>query len=297
MERRWLPVRQEGTWKVRCYTVGQTVEKIKFRVPDAIAQNREKTRREIARQERKAGQGMRAVCRMVNASFYRTDGVLLELTYTDEAIGKLADRVRTLGQELTEDTLRDQAERELELWLRRVRRARAKGGACARYFAITSDRNGKTGEPARLHHHVIVDPDSAQACADKWRCGEVRAKRLWDEPDHNDLVAYLLRQVRAGKDEKRYKPSRNLIHPVPDYERTVHSDAELRVPAGCSLLERAENSRIEPQYIRYVKLWEVETKDAGMAEPGRRLPVLQGGQQVGDPVRGAGKPIKDRPAL
>ena len=57
MERRWLPVRQEGTWKVRCYTVGQTVEKIKFRVPDAIAQNREKTRREaLARARGKRSQ-------------------------------------------------------------------------------------------------------------------------------------------------------------------------------------------------------------------------------------------------
>lgn len=294
MERRWLPVRQEGTWKVRRYTVGQTVELIKFRVPDSIAQNREKTRREIARQERKAGQGLRAVCRMVNASFYRADGVLLELTYTDDAIGRMAERVRQLGLELTEDTLRDQAERELELWLRRVRRARGKGGACARYFAITSDRNGKTGEPARLHHHVIVDVDSAQVCAEKWRCGEVRAKRLWDEPDHNDLVAYLLRQVRAKRDEKRYKPSRNLIHPVPDYERTVHSDAELRVPAGCSLLERAENSRVEPQYVRYVKLWEVQNGEEGLAESGRRVPVLPGRREEGDSVRGAGEPVEDR---
>lgn len=290
MLNRWVPSRREGTWKVRCYTVGQTVEKIKYRVPDKIANNREKTKREIARQERSGQHGVRAICRVVNASFYRTDGYLLELTYTDDAMRRLEDAVQKLGQELTEDTLRKAAEKEMGLWLRRVRRACATGGA--RYWAVTSDRDGKTGEPVRLHHHVIVGPEMVQICRSKWHLGLVKAAPLWDEPDHNALVTYLLRQVRCKADEKRYTPSRNLVHPVPDYERTVHSDAELRVPAGCSLLERAENSRIEPQYIRYYKPFSYAEEDEhaksgeAMDGAGCQVPVLSAGDTAGDRMRG-----------
>lgn len=250
---RWVPARREGTWKVKCYTIGQTVEKIKFRVPEKIAGNREKVKREIARQERNGAQGLRGICRVVNANFYRTGGALLELTYTDAALAKMGQKIMERGQEISEDTLRAEAEREMGLWMRRVRRARAQGGARWKYWAVTADRDGKTGLPVRVHHHVIADPESVEECRKKWKLGKVFAETLWDEPDHNALVQYLLRQVRVGADGKRYTPSRNLVHPVPDYERTVHSDAELRVPVGCSLLERAENSRIEPQYIRYFR--------------------------------------------
>ena len=85
----------------------------------------------------------------------------------------------------------------------------------------------------------------------KWTAGGVHDDRLWDEPDHNDLVAYLLRQVRAGRDEKRYTPSRNLVQPEMR-ERVVHSDAELAVPRGAKLICRDEMGYGAPQYIRYV---------------------------------------------
>lgn len=245
MRRNWITPRMEGTWVIRYYQVGYTAEKIKYRISGAIAGNREKTRREIARQDRKPGQGIRQIQRTVNANFYRSGGYLLELTYSDAALERLSSAA-------PDGDITQAAQHEMELWMRRVRRERKKTDGQFKYWGITSAMDGRTGETARVHHHVIIDIDSLAECIGKWPYGTVEFKRLWDEPDHNDLVAYLLRQVSAGKNAKRYTPSRNLIHPKPLREITCHTDAELRLPRGCSLIHRAENSRFEPQYIRYI---------------------------------------------
>lgn len=250
MQRNWIPRRQDGVWRIACYQVGLTAEKIKYRIPPQIANNREKTRREIARQERRQTQGQRAICRTVNASFYRDNGYLLELTLSDQGLEKLMDKLTPEAN--LRRQLRDALQHEMELWLRRARRARQKAGAELKYWGIVSQKDGKTGTPVRPHIHVIVDKDSLAECVRKWTLGSAEYKQLWDEPDHNDLVAYLLKQVEAGENEKRYTPSRNLIHPAPVWERTVYTDAELRLPAGCSLITRDEIRRGMPQYIRYI---------------------------------------------
>lgn len=243
--------RPAGVWMIRTYVVGQTAEKVKFRIPETICRNREKVRREVRRQEKKMTNGLRGIARVVNASFYRTDGYLLELTYADEQLERLAQGMpEGLNEESARDYIRDAAQHQMELWMRRVRRACAAEGIEFRYWGITSDVD-KDGEACRVHHHVIVSPEALGLCRMKWTAGGVRDDRLWDEPDHNDLVAYLLRQVRAGRDEKRYTPSRNLKKPEMR-ERTVHSDAELSIPRGARLIHRDEMTPGAPQYIRYV---------------------------------------------
>lgn len=299
MKRNWVPRRQDGVWRIACYQVGMTAEKIKYRIPGKIANNKEQVRREVARQERRQTQGMRAICRAVNASFYREDGYLLELTVSDEGMEKLLDRQgkildassRAKGSAHTSHELRmsmrDAMQHEMELWMRRVRRARQKAGADFRYWAVVSQKDGKTGLPARVHSHVIVDRDSLAEGVRKWTLGSVEYKSLWDEPDHNDLVAYLIKQVEAGENEKRYTPSRNLERPQPVWERTVYTDAELILPKGCSLITRDEIRRGMPQYIRYILPMgaEIADDDKGeeanadeLAGSGSGMPVLSGGQ-------------------
>lgn len=243
--------RQPGVWIIRTYVTGQTGEKIKYRVPESIRNNREKIRREVRRQEKKATSGLRAIARTVNASFYRTEGYLMELTYSDGQLEKLAGGLPAgLDEDGARDAVLERAQHQMELWMRRVRRACRAAGIEFRYWGVTSDLD-KNGNPCRVHHHVIVSPAAIELCREKWYAGGVHDDRLWDEPDHNDLVAYLLRQVRTEKNGKRYTPSRNLIHPVPT-ERMVYSDAELAVPRGARLIHRDEMGKGAPQYIRYV---------------------------------------------
>ena len=77
-------------------------------------------------------------------------------------------------------------------------------------------------------------------------------------------AVYLLRQVRRQPDAKKYAVSRGMLLPVIT-EREVLGNPEIRVPAGASVLERAEyNEETVVQYVRYVpKKRESRTEDGG----------------------------------
>jgi len=241
---------RDRIWIVRTYRVGQTGEKIKYSIPASIQKNKEQVRRHVNREEKKRSASIRGVARIVNANYYRRDGYLIGLDYSDHAYESLRSGGDDgISEQEKEDHIWDAADKQADLWLRRVRRECQKQGILFKYFKVTSDRN-ENGEPVRVHHHIIVNPEAVNACVKKWRHGGVNYKQLLDEPDHNALVEYLLRQVRHEKHEKRYTPSRNLVHPQPK-DRVVRSDAEVQVPRGGSLIIRDEHRKGAPQYIRY----------------------------------------------
>ena len=151
---------------------------------------------------------------------------------------------------MLEDYLRKEANRELDNFIRRVKR-RLPPGAELKYIAVTSDMDGETGEAVRIHHHIIANRAAWQACLEAWPHGGAYAKALSAQKDYTPLAEYLLAQVRRLPDEKKYKPSRNLVRPQPKC-RVVWSGAELRVPKGCELLYRtAYSGKRAGQYIRY----------------------------------------------
>ena len=111
--------------------------------------------------------------------------------------------------------------------------------------------DGETGEAVRIHHHIVANRAAWQACVEAWPHGGAYAKALSAQKDYTPLAEYLLNQVRRLPDEKKYKPSRNLVRPQPKC-RVVWSGAELRVPKGCELLYRtAYSGKRAGQYIRY----------------------------------------------
>lgn len=65
------------------------------------------------------------------------------------------------------------------------------------------------------------------------------------------IAEYLIAQVRGTLNAKKFVSSRNLIRPQPK-DRIAVSDAEIRVPRNCKLIQRAEYKRGAPQYIRYI---------------------------------------------
>ena len=134
--------------------------------------------------------------------------------------------------------------------MRRVKRACEKKGIELKYIAITSDMDGKTGEDARIHHHLIVNRDAAELFGDKWNMGGVYLEPLRVQEDYTDIAHYFMEQVRRVPDAKKYMSSRNLIRPQPK-DRIVSSGAEPRVPKGCKLLYRSEYNEHKPQYLRY----------------------------------------------
>lgn len=207
--------------------------------------------RTVKKASRASDNAERQCARMLNNNF-STDDYHIVLEYTDEMLAILLERALKSGIMSIEDALWLEAKKEFENWVRRVQR-KLKGMAEFRYLGITSDLNGETMEPARLHHHVVINKEALDACKGKWR-GFVLDDELYTVyNDFSALASYLIRQVRYIKDQKRYVPSRNLEPPkmTKPMELTRYGDCEMKIPKGCIKLYRSEYTKGANQYIRY----------------------------------------------
>lgn len=254
----------EGYWVIRTYQAGPMVgEKTKYWVPGARPSRSErKVKAEIKKQEQNEYSAQKRLARVINANFTPGDR-LLGLDYSEKGMERLlawiGEQEKYRGLDMDSEAERmnaiyEAAEHELELALRRVKRAMAKDGLELRCVAITSDMDGDTGEAVRIHHHLVVNRESKQAFIDKWQelgLGGVDWEDLKEQDDYTPIAEYFIRQVRRIPDARKYKSSRNLIRPVPK-DRVAITDAEVRPPKGAKLLHRSEFKPGRPQYIRYV---------------------------------------------
>ena len=262
----------EGYWVVRTYEAGNVGEKTKFWVPGRCPEK--STRREKAelrKQEQNEHSAEKQLARLINENFGPGD-LLMGLDYSEAGMARLlawaSIRVGGLDQadeETRAEIIREAAEREMRLALRRVKRELAKEGVALKYIAITSDMDGDTGEAVRIHHHLIVPAGVREIFAAKWaELGSVDWESMSNQQDYTPIAAYFIRQVRRVPDAKKYVSSRNLSRPQPK-DRVVLTEAELRVPRGGELLHRNEFKPGRPQYIRYV-----------LPEERRRRPPTEG---------------------
>lgn len=245
----------EGYWVVRTYEAGNIGEKTKFWVPGRRPEKQ--TRREKAelkKQEQNEHAAEKQLARLINDNFGPGD-LLMGLDYSEEGMKRITARAeQNLNQreEPWEDIIREAAEQEARLLLRRVKRELAKQGTELKYIVITSDMDGDTGEAVRVHHHLIVPAGVQEIFAEKWApMGGVNWEKMSDQQDYTPIAAYFIRQVRRIPDAKKYISSRNLSRPRPK-DRVALTEAELRVPRGGELLHRSEFKPGRPQYIRYV---------------------------------------------
>lgn len=249
----------EGYWVVRTYEAGNVGEKTKFWVPGRRPdKSSRRERAELRKQEQNEHSAEKQLARLINENFGPGD-LLMGLDYSNEGMKRLLDRASSQMEKLEQadeetraELIRQAAEREMRLALRRVKRELAKEGVALKYIAITSDMNGDTGEAVRVHHHLVVPAEVREAFVEKWKeLGGVSWTALSKQDDYTPVAAYFIRQVRRVPDAKKYVGSRNLSRPQPK-DRVVLTEAELRVPRGGELLHRSEFKPGRPQYIRYV---------------------------------------------
>lgn len=249
----------EGYWVVRTYEAGNVGEKTKFWVPGRKpARSSRREREELRKQEQNEHSAEKQLARLINENFGPGD-LLVGLDYSEEGMKRLEawassqkEELERADEETRAELIRQAAEREMRLALRRVKRELAREGVSLKYIAITSDMDGDTGEAVRVHHHLIVPAGVRQLFAEKWAgLGSVDWEPMSDQQDYTPIAAYFIRQVRRVPDAKKYVSSRNLSRPQPK-DRVVLTEAELRVPRGGELLHRSEFRPGRPQYIRYV---------------------------------------------
>lgn len=118
----------------------------------------------------------------------------LTLSYTDEFLP---------------GTVKD-AEKEVQLFIRRLKRVYQKENKKLKYIYITEEG----AEKGRLHHHLLINAEagvSRDQIEDVWGKGYANSKRIQLEHGGIDgLVCYL---SKDPKGRKRYTSSRNLIKP------------------------------------------------------------------------------------
>ena len=255
-------------YMVRIIRSGKVEEKVKFRVAPNVKPR--STRRRGGSTERKQDANERdrvkRLARTINCNFSNGD-LLLNLTFDEESFKNLCDG---LGKEKNnadpglDPGLRDRAQHEGMLFLRRLKRELDKTGVTLKYILVASDMNGDTGEDARIHIHVIISGKGmrmeegvlyagARPMAELWPHGAVNYQPLRIQDDYTPLAAYLMRQVRRIPDARKYTVSRNLDKPVLVSEEIVMSAGEIKAPKGAKLLHRAAYEPGGAQYIRYVR--------------------------------------------
>ncbi len=243
-------------WYIREYRMKNGIcEKTKFPVRvEGEHPNRtsREYKRQVRRAEKNATEAKNTAARIVNNNFLAGLDMTDLLTYSDEGMERLVMKAGTDG----EDEIYLAAKHELALCIERARYACKKDGVELRYCAWTSDRDGNTGKPVRVHHHVIVNREGAEYILRAWKLGEAKSKKLYSAShgDLTDFVEYLMAQTRQIGTEKRYMPSRNLEAPVATRPRLAKNPtAELRLPKGCSFIWRSEGHAGRPQKLRYYR--------------------------------------------
>lgn len=291
----------EGYWATRTYKVGRIGEKIKYWIPGKKpTRSKRRLKTEIKKQEQNETNAIRRLARDLNERRNFGPGdLMLGLDYSEQGMERLlkwiGEQEEYQGIDLTDeaqsmDAIFAAADHELELVLRRVKRALAKDGVELRYVAITSDMDGDTKETVRVHHHLVVNKESKQAFIKKWEklgMGGVNWESLRDgQEDYTPIADYFIRQVRHVPDAKKYKPSRNLVHAAPPKDRVAITGGELRPPKGAQLLYRGEYKPGRPQYIRYLLPEEREYPDSLQAHT--RGSSIGKSRQSAKPPKGGG---------
>ena len=147
--------------------------------------------------------------------------------------------------------LREAADKQLTLWLRRLKR---KYSGKIKAVLITSDVDHETGELVRVHHHIVLAAEgiSWDLLRGEWNHGSVDIKQLRAQPDYTPIATYLMRQVRKQPDKKKYRVTQGMEQPKIE-EREILCNTEMKAPAGANVLERSEyTAESVGQYIRYV---------------------------------------------
>ncbi len=243
------------TRKIICRNGIEERTKYPVRIDPGVRQ-----KREAVRTGRSLDSAVKQLARLLNNNFGAHEDLHLGFEYSDAGLKRLEDRARKLREKYPEAEERDlifmAAQTEASNWARRVQRELG-GAKNFRCVIVTSDMNGETKEPVRIHHHIVIAGELREVAVKKWqKLGFVKEMELYTvNMDFSALATYLMEQVRYIPNAKRYTPSRCLQQPIVEepVRVTRFAESEMRPPAGCLVLARSNYVRGAAQYIRYYR--------------------------------------------
>lgn len=111
----------------------------------------------------------------------------------------------------------EQARRDLEKFLRMLRKWCRESGKELRYITVTEYKR------ARIHHHLVIPEIPARILYTFWPHGRAHSTPLDDSGDYRKLAEYLVKETGKSAEEdgprkRRWNQSRNLRPPEISYE-------------------------------------------------------------------------------
>ena len=176
---------QEGHWVVRTYKAGRVGEKIKFWVPGARPERvTRRARDQVKKQEQNAASAEKTLARLLNANFQAGD-ILLGLDYAPAGMARLEGWLTRQGVELDvleegerAELIRQAAERELSLCLRRVRRAMGQAGEALLLYPEKLDMDRVGNLAAKLRGRAMVSAGNKPYITVKLASGQTPLEAL-----------------------------------------------------------------------------------------------------------------------
>lgn len=158
-----------------------------------------------------------------------------------------------------EEPTKEQAKKELQNFIRRLRREFRKNDQILKWIGVTEYENH------RIHHHVIMSKMDTARLQELWTAGRVRPVHLDNTGDYRQLASYLIKETDktfrspGAFSKQRYSCSRTVVSPVRKVEVVKASEAEEPKPIkGYRVLEdsvyRGENPVTGHQYMEYMLL-------------------------------------------
>lgn len=135
--------------------------------------------------------------RKINTNFTSKD-LELTLTYDNDHVPEL-----------------DEARKDMQNYIRRVKAYRKKNGLDEIKYVYVIEYAGEDGAPKRVHHHVIMSGMDRDEAEKLWGKGRANSARL--QPDENGLegmARYITKSLPRFKSEKRWACSKNLKEPT-----------------------------------------------------------------------------------
>lgn len=241
---------------------GRVIERSTVWVPAGTREVRRGKKRKGAttaeKQEQNDRQGEKNLARLINCNF-RPGDVLLGPTFDAAHWDRLRQKAQAMADRMPEATEEDRlvkaAEHEGELWIKRIRRKLEKAGRreLLRYVLVTSDMDGETGQPKRIHLHAVLPAWAAETAAAAWTAGCVDLQHLREQDDFTPLARYLLRQVRRRPGERKWRSAQNMDRPIVTMT-DIPPEKPVRERKGEVVMHRDEFEPGRPQYLRTVDM-------------------------------------------
>ena len=134
---------------------------------------------------------------------------------------------------------REEAKRIARNFMRRLARAyRKTTGKKLKWWLVTASVSTKTGQPVRLHHHVVTDAMDWELIAQHWPPEEFSYRRLDATGDYTAVARYMIRNAGYGG-ARAWSHSQGIRQPQYSTPIPVARAGTVRVPPEARVVGRS----------------------------------------------------------